>query len=56
MNYTDPLLNLPHFCCFRIIDNKEYLVEQMEDLKYESEDLYTTDEPSTVDSTVEADR
>ena len=45
---------------FRLKENRELLVEQMEELKYESEDLYTEDDlseqPETVDSTLSAER
>lgn len=39
-------------------ENRDFLVEQMEELKYESEDLYTEDssEPEAVDSTLSAER
>lgn len=38
-------------------DNRDLLVEQMEELKYESEDLYASDsEPETVESNVSAER
>ncbi|XP_045159755.2 required for excision 1-B domain-containing protein-like [Mercenaria mercenaria] len=38
-------------------DNRDFLVEQMEELKFESEDLYLEDnEPETVDSTLSAER
>lgn len=40
---------------YRVAENKVYIVEQMEELKYESEDLYADEGPSTVNST-QADR
>jgi len=41
---------------FRGKDNKDILIENMEELKYESEELYTDDEPDMVDSVLQADR
>lgn len=41
---------------FRVLENMEYLTDQMEELKYESEDLYSADEPSSSNSTHEAER
>lgn len=42
---------------FRLKENRDLLVEQMEELKYESEDLYTADsDPETAESNVSVER